>query len=321
MQCRRIQLATMLLTQIESQAPLLSLYPAAQRVTFLYYLGRYWFSNNHFLRASRCLQQAYLQTPARFVTHRTKILTYLVPCNLLLGRFPSPALAQRPESQPLVPVFGPICAAIRAGDFVSFQAHLAAHETWLFDKGLLLPLAYKLRPLLWRSLSRRVFVLTYAPPADPSSRRAATLDIAHLHVAAAYLQRRLEGWLPPGRRASSSNATLLAQAVRNSAQQPGNAATTLSPPPGGPRKLRPDEGMVWGNAPVTLDGVEVMVTELVQQGLMHGFVSHGQGRFAIIGAKSKGPVLAGWPVVWQAVQDRRYDEDFNPSEIPGWVGA
>lgn len=306
----------MLLNQIESQGPLLSLYPAAQRVTFLYYLGRFWFANNHFLRAANCLQEAYLQTPPQFVSHRTKILTYLIPCNLLLGRFPSNVLLQRPETQPLTQVFHPLCAALRSGNFVLFQAHLAAHESWLFDKGLLLPLTHKLRPVLWRSLSRKTFMLTYSPPTDSSSRKAATLDLGDLHTVAVYLQRRLEGWVAsndPFPHNPPNGNRLLMQAVRNSAQQ------SLAPPPGGPRKLRPNEGMVWGNAQVTLDDVEMMVAELVQQGLMHGFVAHGQGRFAIIGAKAKGPIVAGWPAVWQAIQDRRHDGEFELDEVPGWV--
>lgn len=78
--------------------------------------------------------------------------------------------------------------------------------------------------------------------------------------------------------------------------------------------------MVWGNADVTYDDVEMMVATLIQQGLMHGFIAHGQGRFAIIGAKAKGsPVVAGWPNVWQAIQDRRYDEEFDAEDVPGWV--
>lgn len=289
----------MLLTQIESQAPLLSLYPASQRVTFLYYLGRYWLANNHFTRAWRCLSSSYAQTPARFVSHRTRILTYLIPCGLLLGRMPSSQLLSRPEcNQPsnsgsspspsLSAIFAPLCAALRTGNVPSFQSHLSQHESWLLRRGLLLPLAYKLRPALWRCLARRVFLLTYEPPADPLSRRAATLDLTHLHAAADYLQRSM------------------------------SAAAAGSGRKGG---LRPNEGMVWGEMPVSYDHVEVTVTELVQQGLMHGFVAHNQARFAIIGAKAKGPVLAGWPPVAQAVLERRYDEGFDADEVPGWVGV
>jgi hypothetical protein len=298
--CRRTQLAKMIFVNIETISPPLSLYPAAQRVTFLYYLGRFNFSNSHYQRAALCLEQAYLQTPSQLVSHRTNILTYLIPCNLLLGRFPSDGLFQRSEAQSLRPVFAPLRQAIRSGDFVQFQHHLATHETWLFEKGLLLALTHRLRPLLWRALSRKTFLLTYVPPSDSSSRKAATLDLVDLHTTALYVQRRLEGWV-------------LSQ---------GAAASTLAPPPGGPRRLRPNEGLVWGNADISQDDVELMVATLVQQGLMHGFVAHGQGRFAIIGAKAKGsPLLAGWPNVWQTIRDRRYEEGFDIDAVPGWVKA
>lgn len=313
----------MIFVNIESISPPLSLYPAAQRVTFLYYLGRFNFSNHHYHRAALCLQEAYLQTPSQLVSHRTNILTYLIPANLLLGRFPSGVLLSRPEAQQsLKPVFFPICQAIRSGNFAQFQAHLAANETWLFEKGLLLTLTNRLRPLLWRALSRKTFILTYVPPTDASSRKAATLDLADLHTVAVYIQRRLEGWLPssPGTirsRPPHVNA-LFMKALKNNVQDP--IETTLAPPPGGPRQLRPNEGMIWGNAEVTFDDVEMMVATLVQQGLLHGFVAHGQGRFAIIGAKAKGsPVLAGWPNVWQTIRDRRYDEEFDMDEVHGWV--
>ena len=311
----------MLLTQIESQAPLLALYPAAQRVTFLYYLGRYWFSNNHFLRAAHCLEEAYLQCPrhAQCTSHRNRILTFLIPCNILLGRFPSQALFRKPECESLAPIFLPLCVSIRAGDFVSFQAHLQKHEDWLFEKGLLIPLTHKLRPQLWRSLARKTFLLTYEPPTDANSRKAATLSLPDLHVAATYTQRRLQGWLaaPPAHRPSNAVNPLLVKSFQNSTG-PSLDDTTLSPPPGGVKKLRPNEGLVWGNKDVTYADVELMVAELIQQGLMHGFVAHGQGRFAIIGAKAKGPVVAGWPKVWEAVRGR-YEGEFDYEEVPGWV--
>jgi hypothetical protein len=295
----------MIFVNIETISPPLSLYPAAQRVTFLYYLGRFNFSNSHYQRSALCLEQAYLQTPSQLVSHRTNILTYLIPCNFLLGRFPSEALLQRPEAQPLRNVFAPLRQFIKSGDFVQFQHHLATHETWLFEKGLLLSLTHRLRPLLWRALSRKTFLLTYVPPSDSSSRKAATLDLADLYTTALYLQHRLEGWVPSQGIETQSTAT-----------------STLAPPSQGPRRLRPNEGLVWGNAEVSQDDVELMVATLVQQGLMHGFVAHGQGRFAIIGAKAKGsPLLAGWPNVWQTIRDRRYEEGFDLDAVPGWVQA
>jgi nuclear mRNA export protein PCID2/THP1 len=290
-------------------------------VTFLYYLGRFNLSNNHFLRAANCLEGAYLQTPPALSSHRTRILSFLIPCNLLLGRLPSAHLLARPEAKPLVPIFTPLAQAIRTGNFIYLQHALATHETWLFDRGLLLVLSHRLRPFLWRALSRRTFLLTYVPP-EQESRRAATLDLTDLHIAAEYIQRRLEGWVPavptPRSRPPHVNSIFM-KAVSNNVS-PNDSPSTLVPPPGGPKVLRPNEGLVWGNAPVTAQDIEMVVATLIQQGLLHGYIAHGQGKMAIIGAKQKGsPVLAGWPNVWQAIQERRYEDDLDLDDVPGWV--
>ncbi len=344
-------MATQVFTKITQNSPPLSFYPAAQRVTYLYYLGRFHFINNHFGRAARCLQEAYAQTPPSFQKHRQLILTYLIPCNMLLGRLPSAALLGRPEARPLAPVFTPFARAVRTGDFIAFQRAAEAHEAWLFRRGLLLTLTYRLRPLLWRSFSRRVFLITYvAPPAitttaaanatmatvteesEADSRKAATLELSHLLTAAQFVQKRLEGYvvaqpppslppLPPKGRQTGVNPMLLrAVTNQNHHQGPGpnstaSTTTTLVPPPGGPRRLGPGEGLVWGNMPLTAEHVESVVASLVAQGLMHGFIAHSQGRFAVMGAraKGKGAVAAGWPAVAEVVA---LDDD---EPVPGLV--
>ncbi|RYO76067.1 hypothetical protein DL766_003792 [Monosporascus sp. MC13-8B] len=297
--CRKTQVATQVFTKITQNSPPLSFYPAAQRVTYLYYLGRFHFINNHFSRAARCLQEAYIQTPPSFLKHRRLILTYLIPCNMLLGRLPSQALLGRPEAQSLAPVFMPFAHAIRTGNFLVLQQAIEAHESWLFRRGLLYTLNFRLRPLLWRSFSRRIFLLTYVAPTEADSRKAATLELSHLFVAASYVQKRLEGYLPaqPPHKGKQANINpMLLKAVRNRA---GTALenSTLSPPPGGPKMLSPTEGLVCGNMPITAEHVESVVASLIAQGLVHGFIAHSQGRFAIMGAKTKGAVAAGWPNV------------------------
>ncbi|KAJ8110373.1 hypothetical protein ONZ43_g5885 [Nemania bipapillata] len=180
--CRKTHLAKQLFTNVSAKAPPLAFYPAAQRVTYLYYLGRFHFINNHFTRASRCLEEAYIQTPPSFQKHRQLVLTYLVPCNMLLGRLPSQTLLQRPEIQSMVPIFSQFAQAIRTGNYLLFQQALETHEDWLLRKGLLLTLTYRLRPLLWRSLSRRTFILTYVAPTEADSRKAATLELSRLLI-------------------------------------------------------------------------------------------------------------------------------------------
>ncbi|KAI0012941.1 hypothetical protein F4779DRAFT_508369 [Xylariaceae sp. FL0662B] len=313
--CRKTHLAKQLFTNITAKSPPLSYYPAAQRVTYLYYLGRYHFINNHFVRASQCLQEAYLQTPPSFEKHRRFILTYLIPCNMLLGRMPTQTLLQRPEARSLAPIFTPFILSIRTGNWLIFQQALETNEAWLFRRGLLLTLTYRLRPLLWRSLSRRTFVLTYIAPMEADSRKAATLELSHLLTASSYVQKRLEGYLPAkpalkGRQPHINSMFL--KAVSNSASS-GGESSTLAPPPGGPKLLRPNEGLVWGNMAITAEHVESMVASLVSQGLLHGYIAHSQGRFAIMGAKQKGSaVAAGWPNVAEVIV-------IGDEDIPGWV--
>ncbi|KAI5920839.1 hypothetical protein F4810DRAFT_402165 [Camillea tinctor] len=314
--CRKTHLAKQLFTNITAKSPPLSFYPAAQRVTYLYYLGRFHFINNHFSRAAQCLQEAYYQTPPSFQKHRRLILTYLIPSNMLVGRLPSKTLLQRPEAQHMAPIFDQFAQAIRTGNYLVYQHALEVHEEWLFNKGLLLTLTYRLRPLLWRSLSRRTFLLTYVAPTEADSRKAATLELSSLLTTCKYVQKRLEGYLPapPKGKQSHMNNSMLFRAVSNSASSSsGTGESTLVPPPGGPKLLRPNEGLICGNMPVTAEHVESMVASLCAQGLLHGFLAHSQGRFAIMGAKQKGSaVAAGWPNVAEVLAQ----EEEN---VPGWV--
>jgi nuclear mRNA export protein PCID2/THP1 len=221
----------------------------------------------------------------------------------------------------MIPVFLPLAGALKTGNFLQFQQTLAAHESYLFEKGLLIALTHRLRPLLWRSLSRRTFLITYTPPTDPSSNLAATLSLSHLETTAAYLQKRLEGWVPakPTRGRPAHVTSVFLKAVTNSVVDDGTGST-LVPPPGGPKKLRPNEGLVCGNMAVTSEDVEMMVAALVQQGLLKGYIAHSSQRFAILGGKQKGgPAVAGWPNVWQAIRGRTYEEEADLDDVPGWV--
>ncbi|POS79739.1 hypothetical protein DHEL01_v201870 [Diaporthe helianthi] len=319
--CGKSRLAAQLLLNVSASGPPLQLYPAAQRVTFLYYLGRFNFDCDNFVRASLCLEEAYLQTPPSFLRHRSLILTYLIPANIMLGRFPSELLLVRPEASTLAAVFLPIMTAIRKGNFLAFQQALSVNERWLYHKSLLFTLTFRLRPILWRSFIRRCFLLTYeAPPT--TSRSAPTLNLADVYVAASYVQKRLEGFIPgrnqqPPKRQSQTN-NIFMMAVTNSA---ADALSVLVPLPAGKaRNLKPSEGLFWGNLQVTEQEVEGVVATLIAQGLMNGFVAHSSGRFAVMGAKKGGgPLAAGWPAVVRVVADRMAEDGVNVDEVPAWV--
>ena len=63
----------------------------------------------------------------------------------------------------------------------------------------------------------------------------------------------------------------------------------------------------------TMEIVESMIASLVNQDLLHGFLSHGQKRFAITGVKNASPLKIGFPNVWATLSAKM------DNEVPGWV--
>lgn len=317
-QCRKTRLASQIFTNVTQHSPPLPLYPASQRVTYLYYLGRFMFSNNHFYWSQLALQSAYDQCRARCISQRRLIVTYLIAANTILGKFPSTTLLSRPEASGLAEKFVPIFEAIRRGDLVSFKRALGpegGNERWFFQKGLLLPLQSRCEVLVWRSLARRVFLLTYSTPTDANSRTAPSLDINYLVEAARYCQKILEGWQRPG---DPSTMQSIRQHTNTIFLQ-----TSLPElqPPARPLKLMANRGIVFGNREPKIADVEALVASLVQQGFLRGFVSHKHQRFAILGAKQRGGALkAGFPEPWTIIQEAAQTGGHDsPTAVPGWV--
>ncbi|KAL1954744.1 hypothetical protein VTO42DRAFT_744 [Malbranchea cinnamomea] len=160
--CGKLRNAEQMFASISAQSPPLAYFPASQRVTYLYYLGRYLFSNNLFFPAQTALQESYNQCHRQALSQRRLILTYLIPCNIILGRFPSKLLLERPEAQGLGEKFIPLCQMIAKGDLFGFREYLAVDSPtaeWFAQKGILLQLRNRCEPLVWRSLARKVFIL------------------------------------------------------------------------------------------------------------------------------------------------------------------
>ena len=212
--------------------------------------------------------------------------------------------------------FAPICRAIQKGDLVSFKRALgpeSGNEEWFFKRGILLPLLYRCEVLVWRSLARRVFLLTYQFPSDPNSRKAPTLDLMDLVAAARYCQKVLEGWQKP----VDPMTAMQGGRVHTNAQFMKPADLVL--PPNGAKQLSANQGTIFGNKMPDLLEIEGIVASLVQQGLLRGFISHNQGKFAILGAKQRGgPLKAGFPDVFEVLKARAKREG-RASDVPGWV--
>ena len=123
LQCGKLRSAGTIFKSISAQSPPLEYYPAAHRVTFLYYLGRYLFANNSFYLARNALQEAYNQCHVQCLKQKRLILIYLISCNIIIGRFPSLQILQKPEAQDLYNIFFPACLIIRSGDYLKFREH------------------------------------------------------------------------------------------------------------------------------------------------------------------------------------------------------
>jgi hypothetical protein len=210
----------------------------------------------------------------------------------------------------------PIAQAIKKGDMLSFKRALGqdgGNEQWFFKYGVLLPLLSRCEVLVWRSLARRIFLLTFKWPFDPTSNKAPMLHIQDLVAAAQFCQKQLEGWSRP-----VSSIT----AMQSGRQHP-NAMflkpVDLEPPQQGRKHLGPYGGMIFGNKMPEIHDVEAILASLISQGLMNGFLSHNMGVFAIKNSKTMGgPLKAGFPDVWKVLQTKAAREG-RGGDVPGWV--
>lgn len=308
-QCRKLRSAEQIFGNIYQQSPPLALYPASQRVTYLYYLGRYLFANSHFFRAQLALQAAYDQCHSRCPKQRRLILVYLITSNIILGRFPSPELLRRQEATGLSKKFLPLCSAIAKGDITSFRRLLdlqSAHADWFLRKRILLQLSNRCELLVWRSLARKTFLLS-GSQGDTSNKKAATLDLKDLLTLSIHLES--EALIP----ASAEHAPK------------GRLHTNFifqTPPSPPPLEIsgHTDPDLLSFGLPAappdlpTMPVIESLVASLVEQDLLHGYISHGAQRFAITGAKLTVTALeVGFPVVWETLSGKA------DHEVPGWV--
>lgn len=327
-QCQKSRNAEQIFANIQQQSPPLAIYPKAQQVTYLYYLGRFQFSMNHFHRALLCLDQAYTLLPAApdFAPKQKRLLLiYLITASIICGRFPSQQLYSRPEAAGLDQIFPPIVKAIKTGDLALFRTVTSIdptknlHANWMLRHRILLQLQNRCEILVYRSLARAVFAQFGSEGSQSGERRGApTLDIAYLVSAAQLLEKRALG-------------------MRDGGGVPGVRHTNWSfieaTVPKEARYVDPDfEGLEDEDTEdeddelLLPDDVEIesILTSLIDQGFLNGWISRGAKsvRVAIRGATQNqmGAILAaGFPDPWSVVQNRMREE--SGDEVPGWKVA
>jgi nuclear mRNA export protein PCID2/THP1 len=343
-QCRKLSSATTMFVSIDAQSPPLSYYPSSQRVTYLYYLGRYLFANSHFYRAQAALQAAYDQCHAQALRHRQLILTYLIPSNICLGRFPSSKLLLRREAAELAKHFLPLCRIIASGNLSGFREHLglgSAHGQWFLRKRLLFQLRNRCELLVWRSLARRVFIEVGFPGGEDNKTPFLRL----------YLLQAAVQWLGKSESASDlaearANAPRGYSTFRGNQSSSGTKSNTLqgldrefygmedamsetgfdieSGAYSASNERHRDQSRInetdstcfqqRKDTSPPIEEVESVMASLIQQDLICGFLTHNNPRFAIPGAKTKGALAVGFPRVWEVIQARKRGD-----QVPGWV--
>ncbi|KAK4943553.1 hypothetical protein LTR10_016847 [Elasticomyces elasticus] len=317
-QCRKLRNAQQMFSSIDAQSPPLSFYPAAQRVTYLYYLGRYHFANNHFLRAQAVLQKAYEECHRQAIKHRRLILIYLTASNVCLGRFPSQALLSRPEAAEVGSRFLPLCKIMQAGDLGRFHQYLdltSESGEWFLKRSILLQLRNRCEIIVWRSLIRRTFVFSGYMGEE---RKVPFLRLNYVRDAAAWALTRYKGGSLYGLGAQIVNGEEAYVDPEFRGLDSAINETGFDPDSG----HYDDEyiGQHASTSPVTsefptMTEVESVVLSLIQQGLLRGFALHTNPRFAIPGSqKAGGPMKAGFPEVWKVIKSKESGEP-----VPGWV--
>jgi hypothetical protein len=289
-QCRKTRNATQIFEQISGNAPPLAAYPKSQRVTYLYYLGRFLLQHSHFYRAQLALEAAYNESPAhdQCAKQRRLILVYLITCNIILGRFPHPDLFSRPEAHGLGERFLPLCASIRSGDLKSFH-HLTSldgpHAAWFLHYRILFQLQNRCEVLAWRSLVRKTFLLQGVAP-EAGTNKAASLNLQSLVAA----------------------FTSLTPALGS------NDEDEYVPDP----DFEGADTGASGHHPLTPSdtALESILSSLIDQGFIRAYIAHKQKKLAILGAKNSGgnAVAAGFPNVWSVIcKNESYGR-----KVPGW---
>ncbi|KAF2269082.1 hypothetical protein CC78DRAFT_453702 [Lojkania enalia] len=290
---------------ISNSSPPLGIYPASERLTYLYYLGRFHFACTNFYSAQLALQKAYDDCSLRedCKPQRRSILIYLIGANMLLGRFPTNQVYSRSEAVGLRERFEPLARAIRKGDLESFRRITDLnltheHARWFCRYHMFYQLGNYCEIYLWRSIFRKVFLLTGKQ--GEGDRAAATINLSAVLAVFQYFERRAlmnpalaqaEG--VPGRRHISMIFNDFTPTASKGYVDPDFEGLDLKP---------------YIKIPNILD-IESICGSLIMQGFLNGFISHKSKRFAILGArKVGGPLKAGFPNVWQTIKARSSEE-------------
>ena len=129
-------------------------FPMSQQVQYRYILARYYIIKNQLSKAHHHLSWSFRHC-LKGSTNLIRILRYLVPVSMLIGKNPSKQVLMRfPELQAM---YGPLVIHSINGNQFEFQRHLFLNQHYFKSRGLLVLLSQRSRILLFRNLALKVF--------------------------------------------------------------------------------------------------------------------------------------------------------------------
>ena len=350
----KLRNAEFLLGTLDKTSPPLSYYPASQRVTYLYFLGKFHFASNHFYRAITTLQTAYDQCAKNnaCINQRRLILTHLIAAGLCIGRLPGRILIVDQAAHSISKPFLELSRIIKTGDIGRFHTYLDytlphnSSAAWFLRNNVLLQLRNRCEVLCWRSLVLKT--MKYAGHLGGGERGSSMpyLRFTAISDAAAFSYARAREQV-----ANQSRRTVSLDEHENdyvdpdfldmehededdnqydhdhdSASTPGfGQSPSNTPSSEGLEKHHTDHLPLPSPTPAEINAI---VLSLIAQGFLKGFVSHTQpdllqSRFAIPGIRartdSNGDAwrATGFPAVFDIVRQREVEVDGG--DVPGWV--
>lgn len=311
---------------IMNSSPPLRIYPLGQQVTFLYYLGRYHFANTDFYWAELVLQEAWnmCNTHPDYYKQRRLILIYLTVANIILGRFPTENIYEMEEAQDFREHFKPLTEAIRKGDLETFMRITDLDEThpsasFFIRYRCFYQLGNYCEVLVWRSLLRKVFLLTGQLSTSSTITphggvRASSIDLDALVHAFNYLERR----------SRIRNPAMAAQDLGPGRRNFGHifmdhASVSMSD------YIDPDfagvEGMVPYNHEFDTLEIECICGSLITQGFLNGYISQKLNKVGLQGMNKPGGLNNAFPPPWHIIVSKSKDDVLGWKKEGGGVGS
>ncbi|KAI8612946.1 hypothetical protein BC830DRAFT_1134448 [Chytriomyces sp. MP71] len=152
-------------------------FPPQDLVAYNYYLGRLRLINHEFEDADKSLTIAWKECPDGYIVHKRKILLYLIPVRLVLGKPPSPDLLLQYN---LFNMYGELIVSASTGNFADYDYHVMQRRNWFVRYKLFGVMKHRLKVSMFRNLLKQVWAGLEFPRTIPFEHFAAACRFAGL---------------------------------------------------------------------------------------------------------------------------------------------